>query len=456
VGGPGAATGNAGAWFPGAAGAHAHAAVLSGLKSQAMQASGNGAGAYSQLVFDDTPGQARVALQRHAKAHQGTAELNLGHLVHQTDNQRLGSVGLGAELKTEHGVAVRAARGLLVATDRASADASALESGQAAAQVVQSHALQNSLAETAGKHNAKLANELAPDKLPAVAALAAAGEVPAETSTAGADGRAGNGTATAYGQPQLQLYAPAGIAATTPASTIIAAGATSSITAGQDLGFAAQGNLSHSVKGGISLFTYGKASSDSKPNQETGIRLHAASGTVSVQSQGGLTRLTADKTVTVASVAKNVNVAAKEHVMLTAQGAYIRLSGGNIEVHGPGKIEFKASMKEWTGPQSSALTLPALPKCQSIVDAHDAPLFSQQIVAPDVHTLTPEYAGLPYQIWQRGKAVRIASGTLDENGNSARVFTKSKEDLTIIIGEPTWEIITPVDSDPSPKGDSHD
>ena len=107
AGGAGAETGIAGAWFPGAAGAHAHAAVLSGLKSQAVQASGNGAGAYSQLVFDDTPEQARVALQRHAKAHRGTAELNLGHLVHQTDNQRLGAVGLGAELKTEHGVAVR-------------------------------------------------------------------------------------------------------------------------------------------------------------------------------------------------------------------------------------------------------------------------------------------------------------------------------------------------------------
>lgn len=456
VGGPGAATGNAGAWFPGAAGAHAHAAVLSGLKSQAMQASGNGAGAYSQLVFDDTPGQARVALQRHAKAHRGTAELNLGHLVHQTDNQRLGAVGMGAELKAEHGVAVRAGRGLLVATERASADGSALESGQAAAQVEQSHALAGSLAETAGKHNAKLASEPPPDKLPAVAALAAAGEVLAGTSTAGADGRGGNGTATAYGQPQLQLYAPAGVAALTPASAVVSAGATTSITAGQDLGFAAQGSVSHSVKAGISLFTYGKADSGTKPNQETGIRLHAASGKVSAQSQSGQTRLTADKALTVASITKSVNVAAKEHVLLTAQGAYIRLSGGDIEVHGPGKIEFKASMKEWAGPQSSTLSLPALPKSQSIVDAHDEPLFSQQIVAPDVHTLTPEYAGLPYQIWQRGKRVRIASGTLDENGNSARVFTKSKEDLTIIVGDPTWEVITPVDSEPTPKGDSND
>lgn len=456
AGGPGATTGNAGAWFPGVAGAHAHAAVLSGLKSQAMQTSTGGAGAYSQLVFDDSSGQARVALQRHAQPHRGTAELNLGYLVHQTDNRRLGAVGLGAELKAEHGVAVRAARGMLLATERAAADANALESGQAAAQVEQSHALAGNLAGTAGKHNAKLASEPPPGELPAVAALAAACEVLGGTSTAGTDGRGGNGAAAAYGQPQLQLYAPAGVAALTPASAIVSAGATTSITAGQDIGFVAQGSVSHLIRHGISLFTYGKAGSGTKPNQETGIRIHAASGKVSTQSQSGPTRLIADKAVTMASVTNSVNVTAKEHVLLTAQGAYIRLAGGSIEVHGPGTIAFKATMKDWAGPQSSALALPALPKSQSIVDAHDEPLFSQQIVAPDVHTLTPEYAGLPYQIWQRGKPVRIASGTLDENGRSARVFTKSKEDLTIIVGDPTWEVITPVDSEPTPKGDSND
>ena len=55
VQGGGAAAGNAPAWFPGEAGAHAHPAVLSGLKSQALKDSQKGTGAYSQLVFDDTP-----------------------------------------------------------------------------------------------------------------------------------------------------------------------------------------------------------------------------------------------------------------------------------------------------------------------------------------------------------------------------------------------------------------
>ena len=35
----------------------------------------------------------------------------------------------------------------------------------------------------------------------------------------------------------------------------------------------------------------------------------------------------------------------KKHVLLTAQGAYIKLEGGNIEVHAPGNVDFKASKK---------------------------------------------------------------------------------------------------------------
>jgi type VI secretion system VgrG family protein len=349
--GAGAATGNAPMWFPGESGAHAHAAVLSGIKSQALQASQSGTGAYSQLVFDDTPDEARVALQHHATAHKGTAELNLGHLRHQTDNQRLGPVGLGAELKTEHAAAVRAGSGMLLSTDRAGTAQPHLDSNPAAQQIEAAAQLQTDLASTAQKHNARLDKEPDPDKLPAIEAMRRSAEV-VRTEDDGAVG---------YAEPHLQVSAPAGIAATTPASAVFSAGASTSLAAGQDLNFAAQGNLYHSVKAGISMFTYGKASNANKPNQETGIRLHAASGKVSSQSQSGATRLTADKLVTVASVGASVNVAAREHVLLTAQGAYLKLEGGNIQLHGPGKVEFKASMKELAGPESASPELPALP-----------------------------------------------------------------------------------------------
>lgn len=363
--GAGVATGNAPAWFPGESGAHAHPAVLSGIKSQAMQSSQNGTGGYSQLVFDDSAGMARVALQHHASAHQGTAELNLGHLQHQSDNQRLKAAGFGAELKTAHATALRAGQGMLLSTHARPDSGAQLDSGEALTQNERSHEQQLALATTAQKHAAQIkgeggAAEAEPDKLPAIAATLLSKEILATTGNGAEGAGGGGGTATAYSKPHLQLSSPAGIVAGTPASVIVGAGAASSITAGQDINLAAQGNSTHAVAAGISLFTYGKASDGGKPNQETGISLHAATGKVSSQSQTGATSLTADKTCTVASVTKSVTIGAKEHVMMTAQGAFIKLEGGNIMIHGPGKMEFKAGKKELAGPQSatSQLTLP--------------------------------------------------------------------------------------------------
>jgi type VI secretion system secreted protein VgrG len=346
--GGGAATGNAPTWFPGDDGGHAHAAVLSGIKSQSMQASQTGVGAFSQMVFDDTSGQARIALQHHAAPHRGTAELNMGQLRHQTDNQRLQPVGFGAELKTEHGAALRAGGGMLLTTDRSSASALHLDSRQSAGLIEQTAQMFASLAGTAQKHNARLPAEAEPDKLPAVSDMRqSAGIV-----------EAGDG---AYSAPQLQLSTPSGIAAVTPADALLSAGSSSAIGAGQDINFASGGGSFYSVRNGISLFSYGKATNPGKPLQETGIRLHAASGKVSSQSQSGETRVTADKLITVASVAKSVTVGARKHVLLTAQGAYLKIEGGNIELHGPGKIELKATMKELAGPKSVSFAAPEMP-----------------------------------------------------------------------------------------------
>ncbi|WP_338768323.1 type VI secretion system Vgr family protein [Massilia sp. METH4] len=359
--GAGTATGNAPAWFPGESGANAHAAVLSGLKSQAMGASQSGTGAYSQLVFDDSPGEPRVALQRHAEAHEGTDELNLGHLRHQADNGRLDTAGFGAELKTAHAAALRAGQGLLLSSHGQGSGGQQLDARDAASQIDASAELLQSLGETAQKHNAKLKKELEPAKEPSVAGLRQSVAV-LEAASGGAGGEeGGHGNAIAWSEPHLQLASPAGIAATTPASAIVAAGTTTTVAAGQDINLASQGNVLHQVKDGIGLFTYGKASAAEKPNQETGIRLHAASGKVSVQAQSDAARITADKMITVASVAKSVSIGAKEHVMLTAQGAALRIEGGNITIQGPGTMAFKASKKELAGPQSSSLKLPLMP-----------------------------------------------------------------------------------------------
>lgn len=403
--GAGVASGNAPPWFPGQAGAHAHPAALSGMKSQAMSASQSGAGAYSQLVFDDSRGQSRVALQRHAEAHRGTDELNLGHLRHQTDNQRLAPAGFGAELKTERSNALRAGQGMLLASNgRSGATGGQMDTREAQAQITQSAQLQADLASTAEKHNAVLKG--APATLPAIDTMAHSATVVEATGSAADRGAGGAGSATAYSEAQLQLSGLSGIAAVTPANAVLGAGANSSIGAGQDINFAAQGNLFQTVRTGISLFTYGKASSTEKPNQELGIKLHAATGKVSSQSQFDATRLTAAQAVTVASVSKSINVAAKAHVLLTAQGASLKLEGGNIQVHAPGKVEFKASLKELNGPKSSSPTLPLFPRYEGDT--------------ADQHFILKSHSGAPVK-QRRYRALtgnQTVEGFTDEQGRS--------------------------------------
>jgi type VI secretion system secreted protein VgrG len=405
--GAGPVTGNAPAWFPGEAGPHAHPAVLSGLKSQAMQASQLGTGAYNQMVFDDSPGQARVALQRHASAHQGTAELNLGHLRHQADNQRMQTVGLGAELKTLHGLGVRAGQGMLLSTHRLVSGAQ-MESREALAQIDAARELQESLAATAQKHNAGVKDSSS------ISAM----EASAKAVSAVSHG------ATAYAAPQLQLSSPQGIVAVTPADAVLTAGATTSISAGQDINLAAQGNAYRAAVAGVSLFTYGKASAKDKPNQETGIRMHAASGKLSSQSQAGETHLTADKSITVASVAKSVRAAGKQHVLLTAQGACLKLEGGNIMLHAPGKVEFKASMKELAGPKDGSVSQPALPQAREI--------YNEAFVVRNEETNEP-MAHVRYRL-ESASGVRV-EGVTDAMGRTQRIFTARREELKLYVLE---------------------
>jgi type VI secretion system secreted protein VgrG len=446
------ATGNAPPWFPGESGGHAHPAVLSGLKSQAMQDSQSGTGAYNQLVFDDTAGQSRLALQRHSKAHDGEAELNLGHLRHQSDNERLDAVGFGAELKTGDSAALRAGQGMLLSCDaRSGASGTQLDSREALAQIEESYQLQVAIATQAQKHNAKLKGEADPADLAAVQQLGHTAEVVQGADGGGAKADAGgSGKVGAYTEPHLQLSSPSGIVAGTPANAVLTAAVTASITAGQDINFAAQGNAFTAVVGGISLFTYGKAANKTKPNQEVGIKLHAASGKVSSQSQSGTTSLVADKTVTVASVTKTVSISApKKHVLLTAQGAHIKLEGGNIEVHAPGKVDLKASKKELGAPQSVLFAMPKLPKPEQIVSA-DKPVFSQQfdlshLALNDAFGFSSER--LPYEVYDdEGKFV--TSGVTNGDGLTERILTNDSKELTVFIGDGSWSLEEHFESEP--------
>ncbi|MCE1239542.1 MAG: type VI secretion system tip protein VgrG [Azonexaceae bacterium] len=371
AGGTMQATANAPAFFAGKTDPqHAHGAALSGIKTQQLSSSRSGNGGYNQLVFDDTPGEGRIEL--------GTTEyasaLRLGHLKQQTDNARQADRGHGAELSTQASLAVRAGNGLLLSADaRPNACSSHLDSREAIARTQAAGALTHGLAELARKQNAGLPGES--DTLPTTEGWRHAGEVLSATVTQGGAAAAGGGdikatqgglgTVPGWSEPRLQVSAPAGIVQVTPENHVLTAGTNFGIAA-QDVNLVAQGHWAAAIRNGLALFTAGQAGDGEKPNQETGIHLHAASGSVSLQSQSGKTTAAADQRVTIASTQANLKASGKEKLLATAQGAYLKLEGGNIELHAPGPVKFKASMKKLTGPKSASATAVDLPKASEI------------------------------------------------------------------------------------------
>lgn len=370
------ATGNAPAWFAGSqpsAGnqGHGHDAVLSGIKSQELPNSANGSGGHNQLVFDDTPQANRIELS----TTQAATRLQLGHLLNQNDNQRLGSRGHGLELATRAWGAVRAGSGLLISTHGKPAStvggANQMDSREPLSRLQSGQELLHTLAQSAQDHKAQINGEVQvkgateQDKgkqLPVELGLWATQQSLKERQSNGGGDSAvgdeasiggGQGSVTAWSRPDLVLASPAGILQASPKSGITSAGNTTSLVAGQDINQLAAQNWALAAKDGIVLYTYGKASDASKPNQETGIALHAASGNVNSESQSGATHVAADKAVSVSSTAAGISASSPTKIVLTAGGAGITISSGNITLAAPGNITLKAGMKNFTGGRSA-------------------------------------------------------------------------------------------------------
>jgi type VI secretion system secreted protein VgrG len=442
-GGAAGATGNAPAWFPGAARAgdlegHAHTATLSGFKSQSLETSQTGSGGHNQLVFDDTPGQGRVL----AHTTQDQTWLQIGHLLQQQDNQRLARRGHGLELHTQAWGAVRAGSGLHLSTHGRAAGTT---SGQGqpmqtreAQQQLQAHAeLVKALSANAQTHRAKLPNEAEPDQLPAQQALQATlkslraqradhGGTPPDDPALEADEAVGDasagtprpppiaggrGSIPVTDRPDLVLGAAADIASLTPAHQLLAAGGSTSLTAGQDTQLLAQRHAAWAVKDGISLFTRGEAKDGQRPVRDTGLKLHAASGNVHTEAQRGAFTLTAQQAIDLQSTGADIVITAPNRIVLNGGGGYVKLEGANIEIGTSGNASFLASMKELTGGGSAstpgmsfseaALSMPKHPLQVILVNADGE--------MPNAEELTlRDGAGVEHNVMAAGGVAKIS------------------------------------------------
>lgn len=417
--GAGAATGNAPAWFAGKSGEHGHNAILAGFKTQEIGHSQDGQGGYNALVFDDSTDQLGARLQ----TTKTRAQLNLGHIKRQQDNARKQSHGHGAELTTEAYGAVRAAKGLLISADaRANASSTQLDTQEAQAQLQQAHELQQTLADTAHKHNAFTGQSFDAERhaQPDTVLQRPIDSLAQTTPGIGTEGSGGSGTVPAFGRPDMIMSAPAGIALLTPSDTHVAASLITT-TGGIDASIAAARNLAIAVRSGITLFTYGDVKAKRKSHDDKGIKLHAAQGKVDVQAQSAELKAAADKNVYIASTHSRVEIKANDDVILTSGGAYIRIAGGNIEIHAPGVVEFWARLKTLEGPANLNVPLPELPGSK---------LYAALFKALDKESGDP-LPGKLYRMERENGSVTF--GTTDEDGKTRETLTKHPEEVKVVL-----------------------
>ena len=393
--------------------------TLSGIKSKEHHG-----GQYNELLFDDSPGEVRAKLS----SEHGKTQLNQGYLTHPRADGKAEPCGEGFELRTDRHGAIRAGHGLLLTTEaQAAAGGKQLARDGAQNQLDAALSLAQSLADTA---TAQLADtqetgpeEIKPDNgkgankpdghLQHHVQALRAWEAGSNTDKEGKSAAQGKGSAQAGQQPLMILSAPAGLAATTDNSLTLAAGSNIDQVAQRDLNQTSGRRWLHNVGQHISLFVAGV-------KDKVSLKLIAARGKVQLQAQSDAMELTADRDITITSCKGKVMISAKQDILLTSGGGYIKLAGGNIDIHCPGTVSVKGAEHGLSGGTSLAKTFNTMSnakfddKYQLINEVTKKPLAKQR-----------------YLIFrENGEA---ENGITDENGLTHMVKNPDREENISIL-----------------------
>jgi len=358
----------------GAAG-QANAAALSGIKSKEFGGSG-----HNQLVWDDTPEQLRTQLH----TTQAQTWLQMGHLLHQSDNHRGSFRGLGFELRSDAWGGLRAARGVMLSTFslRGGQGQTAEPAGDNAAGIALARQMQQlaetfnqaatthqtvGLATAAGSRAAK--QSTLDDTLAPAAALTKSlmGTVSATSLSNALADAADKATATGadklphMADPNIALVGKAGIGLTAGQDWHLSSQDTTQIASGQDSHWAVGGQVRVQTAQGI-----GVLAGAIQPGAEAagkGITLIAAQGPIDLQAQAGPAQIAAKQTLELKTASGVVNIAAAKKVVLSVGGgASITIEGGSFTAQCPGKITVKAATKSMVGGETQDLALPQMPQ----------------------------------------------------------------------------------------------
>ncbi|KJM67334.1 type VI secretion system Vgr family protein [Enterobacter hormaechei] len=264
----------------------------------------------NKLRMEDKRGEEHVKL---STEYGGKTQLNLGHNVNADRVVR----GEGAELRTNDWVSVRGGKGILLTADvQPDVGTKMLEMDRAVEQLEQALTLARSL------------------KAAVKGAKATVSDIDSQKTL--------YSSLKYLKMPGMLASAPAGIGILSPETVRVASGGASiGLMSGKNTDISAGQSFTVAVGEAVSLFA-----------QAAGMKMYAGAGMVDIQAQADAVNVSALQDITVISGQGSVKVNASQELVLSCGGAYIKLSGGNIELGCLGNILLKAANVNQTGPAS--------------------------------------------------------------------------------------------------------
>ncbi len=252
--------------------------------------------ANNKIRLDDERGKEHIKV---STEYGGKSQLNLGHLVDAGKQQR----GEGFELRTDMWGAVRAKKGIFISADaQDKAQGQVLDMTDALAQLREAQSLVEALCSATEVAKAELA-DLQTQKVMMSEAL------------------------EELKKSAMLPSAPEGIAQVTPKSLQLSAGENIISTSGKNSDFSVLKKFTVAAGETVSLFA-----------QKLGIKIFAGKGKVEIQAQGDEMLLDALKDIRISSSEGRILISAKNEIILTSGGGYIRIGDGTVECAAPDKI----------------------------------------------------------------------------------------------------------------------
>ncbi|WP_047609064.1 type VI secretion system Vgr family protein [Rahnella aquatilis] len=329
----------------------------------------------NKLRMEDKRGEEHVKL---STEYGGKTQLNLGHNV---DDDRL-LRGEGAELRTDDWVAIRGGKGVFISADaQQGAQGRMMDMEEAIQQLKNALSLAKSLSNIVQKAEATRGDSGSQEEL--------------------------NNALDDLKQAGILAHAPDGIGIVSPKSVRVASGGASvGLMSGKNTDISAGESITLAASKTVSVFA-----------QDAGMQLFAGAGKVDIQAQGGELNAEAQQDITISSSEGKVTMNASQELLITCGGAYIKLSGGNIELGAPGNILLKCTNAQKMGPTTLNTPPRTFPKG-----------YGEGFTLKD-----PESGEIqPFTFFRitTGEG-EVYEGVSDEQGKTMRVFTAMPSSLKV-------------------------